>query len=94
MAVPAGSAAAVVVLGEPLTAQLVGAGVLMAIGVWLHLTEHHEHEHVHEAMEQPASNWIAWPASSESAHNRLHAWFKGRRRFINVQAHFDCNRRL
>jgi drug/metabolite transporter (DMT)-like permease len=45
-----GSAAAVVALGEPITAQLAAAGVLMAVGVWLHVTEHHEHEHVHEPM--------------------------------------------
>jgi hypothetical protein len=30
-------------LREPLTVQLIVAGLLMAIGVWLHLTEHHEH---------------------------------------------------
>jgi drug/metabolite transporter (DMT)-like permease len=45
-----GSIAAILVLRDPVTAQLAVAGVLMAIGVWLHLTEHHEHEHVHEAM--------------------------------------------
>lgn len=45
-----GSAVAVVVLGEQVTAQLVIAGALMAAGVWLHLTERHEHEHVHEPM--------------------------------------------
>lgn len=45
-----GSATAVLLLGEPLTMQLVAAGGLMAIGVWLHLTERHEHEHVHEPM--------------------------------------------
>lgn len=27
------------------------AGVLMGIGVWLHLTEQHEHEHTHERLE-------------------------------------------
>jgi drug/metabolite transporter (DMT)-like permease len=43
-----GSVAAVLVLGEPVTAQLVTAGILMAVGVVLHLTEHHEHEHLHE----------------------------------------------
>jgi len=37
-------------LGEPLTLPLVIAGLLMAIGVWLHLTERHEHEHTHEAV--------------------------------------------
>ena len=45
-----GSTVAVVVLGEPVTAQLLVAGALIAFGVWLHLTEHHEHEHVHEAL--------------------------------------------
>jgi len=45
-----GSAAAVIALGEPVTARLVVAGILMGIGVLLHLTEHHEHEHEHEPM--------------------------------------------
>lgn len=38
------------VLGEPLTIQLLVAGALMALGTWLHLTERHEHMHTHEAM--------------------------------------------
>jgi len=29
------------------TWQLVTAGLLMAFGVWLHLSERHEHEHTH-----------------------------------------------
>lgn len=37
--------------GEPLTPTLVLAGVLMGLGVWLHLTEHHAHAHVHEPLE-------------------------------------------
>lgn len=37
-------------MGDTLTIQLVVAGSLMALGVWLHLTEQHEHEHVHDAM--------------------------------------------
>jgi drug/metabolite transporter (DMT)-like permease len=45
-----GSVAAIIALGEPVTAQLAVAGALMAVGVWLHLTEHHDHEHVHEPM--------------------------------------------
>jgi drug/metabolite transporter (DMT)-like permease len=46
-----GAALSIVLLGEPLTKQLVGAGILMALGVWLHLTERHSHLHTHEAME-------------------------------------------
>jgi drug/metabolite transporter (DMT)-like permease len=45
-----GSAVAVIVLGEPVTAQLLVAATLMTIGLWLHLTERHEHKHVHEAL--------------------------------------------
>lgn len=39
-----------VALGEPFTLILAIAGVLMALGVWLHLTEHHEHVHFHPAL--------------------------------------------
>ncbi|MEX0960263.1 MAG: EamA family transporter [Burkholderiales bacterium] len=42
---------AVVLLAEPLTAALILAGVLMAIGVWLHLSERHSHEHEHRSVE-------------------------------------------
>ena len=37
-------------LGDPLTWPLVVAGVLMAVGVWLHLTERHSHLHRHEPL--------------------------------------------
>src|SRR5450830_266591 len=38
-------------LGEPFTAGLLTAGALMAVGVWLHLTERHSHAHLHPEME-------------------------------------------
>jgi drug/metabolite transporter (DMT)-like permease len=45
-----GTALALLIFGErPEPAFWLAAG-LMAIGVWLHVTERHEHEHVHEAM--------------------------------------------
>jgi len=44
-------AALAVLLGDAVTPQLLTAGALMAFGVWLHLTERHEHEHVHEVFE-------------------------------------------
>jgi len=40
-----------VLMGESVTIPLLMAGALMALGTWLHLTEHHEHRHVHEEME-------------------------------------------
>ncbi|MCW5738123.1 MAG: EamA family transporter, partial [Enhydrobacter sp.] len=42
-----GAAVAVAFLGEPITFQLLVAAALMAIGAWLHMTEHHEHTHLH-----------------------------------------------
>ncbi|WP_231736594.1 MULTISPECIES: DMT family transporter [Sphingobium] len=46
-----GALLAVAMFGEAVTVPLVIAGILMAIGIWLHLTESHGHEHVHEALE-------------------------------------------
>lgn len=46
-----GAVLAVVVFDEPLTPRLLGAGVLMAVGLYLHLSEAHEHEHEHDALD-------------------------------------------
>ena len=46
-----GALFALTLLDEPLTVRLITAGSLMAVGLWLHLTERHEHEHTHEALE-------------------------------------------
>jgi drug/metabolite transporter (DMT)-like permease len=45
-----GSALSVALFGLPVTPALYVAGLLMAIGVWLHVTEQHEHEHLHEPL--------------------------------------------
>ncbi len=44
-----GAAVSLLLLGESATPLFWGAAALMAAGVWLHLTEHHEHDHTHEA---------------------------------------------
>jgi drug/metabolite transporter (DMT)-like permease len=46
-----GAVVAVPLLGEAIGARLLAAGGLMALGVWLHVTERHAHEHTHEALE-------------------------------------------
>ena len=46
-----GALVAVLGLGESVTAPLLIAAALMAIGVWLHLSERHLHEHAHGALE-------------------------------------------
>lgn len=57
-----GALLAVVLLGEPVSHRLLFAGILMGIGVWLHLTETHSHEHTHEVLEH----------SHEHAHDEHH----------------------
>jgi len=61
-----GALTAVVFLHEPVTLQVVAAGALMAVGVWLHLTEHHEHEHAHGATEH------AHPHVHDEHHRHAH----------------------
>src|SRR5438876_448236 len=46
-----GAAVALAVLGEQATALFWVAATLMALGVWLHVTERHEHRHVHGPLE-------------------------------------------
>jgi drug/metabolite transporter (DMT)-like permease len=42
---------AVLLLREAVGARFVLAGVLMGLGVWLHLTERHVHKHTHQRLE-------------------------------------------
>lgn len=43
-----GAAVSIWLLDEAFTVQLAIAGMLMVVGVWLHLTENHRHRHAHE----------------------------------------------
>lgn len=46
-----GAVLGLILFHEPVTLPLVAAGLLMALGLWLHLAERHDHEHVHDALE-------------------------------------------
>lgn len=52
-------AAVAITMGDPITIPLLLAGALMALGVWLHLTERHEHPHTHQALEH--DHWHTHP---------------------------------
>jgi len=59
------------------------AGGLMAVGVWLHISEHHEHEHAHEAMAHEHLHFhdahhqhthdFAWDGKEPHSHPHRHA---------------------
>jgi drug/metabolite transporter (DMT)-like permease len=61
-----GAAVAILALGEPITFQLISAGMLMGLGVWLHVTEHHQHEHVHKPMAH------SHPHTHDEHHQHVH----------------------
>ena len=51
-----GAVGALAILGEAPTLQLVLGGLLMGLGVWLHVTERHVHEHEHATVEHEHSH--------------------------------------
>lgn len=55
-------------LGEPVTIPLLVAAALMALGVWLHLSERHEHEHTHAPMTHDH-----WHRHDDGHHGHTHA---------------------
>lgn len=42
-----GAAGSILFLHDPVNVMFIAAAALMAVGLWLHLTEDHEHEHTH-----------------------------------------------
>jgi drug/metabolite transporter (DMT)-like permease len=75
-------AAVAVALGAPFTLTLIFSGILMAAGVWLHLTENHshvhrhalsehEHPHVHDAHHQHAHD-SGWNGQEPHSHGHVH----------------------
>lgn len=51
-----GAVLGVALLREPLTVQLLVAGALMAVGLYIHLSERHDHMHEHRVLEHEHSH--------------------------------------
>jgi drug/metabolite transporter (DMT)-like permease len=81
-----GAAIALTVLGEAATLAFWVAAALMALGVWLHLTERHEHAHSHEPLEHAHSHGhdehhrhahnFAWDGNEPHSHRHRHERLK------------------
>jgi len=77
-----GAALAVLIQRDAITFQLVAAGLLMAMGVWLHLTERHGHLHTHEQQQHTHahshdehhrhSHDFAWDGHEPHTHPHVH----------------------
>ena len=87
-----GATLAVLIQGDAVTFQLIAAGLLMAAGVWLHLTEHHGHLHTHEQQEHTHahshdehhqhSHEIVWDGGEPHSHPHVHM------PIVHVHAHY------
>lgn len=77
-----GGILAVLFFGDALTLQLCIAAALMALGLWLHLSENHVHKHVHETIDHVHSHRhdehhqhahaFEWDGTEPHAHPHLH----------------------
>jgi drug/metabolite transporter (DMT)-like permease len=87
-----GAVLAIPLLGEAITAKLLISGALMALGVWLHLTERHEHVHTHEPLEHEHEHVHdehhrhehAFPVAPGERHTHVHR----HERMTHAHAHF------
>jgi len=66
-----GAVLAVLLLGEALTFGLVLAGGLMAWGVWLHVSERHDHLHTHDALQHDHGHVHGGPGD-DGHHDHVH----------------------
>ncbi|HWY99708.1 MAG TPA: EamA family transporter [Edaphobacter sp.] len=75
-----GTVLSIAFLHEPITLKLLAAGALMAVGLWLHLTEKHSHTHVHEAMDhehehihdEHHQHAHPYPVAPSTVHTHMH----------------------
>ena len=87
-----GAALALVLLGEAPSGPFWIAAALMAVGVWLHVSERHEHLHVHEPMEHTHEHThdehhahahdFSWDGREPHAHPHRHE------RLVHRHAHY------
>ena len=87
-----GAALSIPLQGDPLSTPLLLAGGLMGLGVWLHLTERHVHEHAHEPLmhDHPHAHDAHhqhvhdFPWNGEEPHTHPHA----HEPLVHAHAHF------
>lgn len=76
-----GAVVALAFQSDSLSWQLLVAGLLMGIGVWLHLTERHEHSHEHKRLEHSHSH------THDEHHQHSHDNWDGQEPHTHTHAH-------
>jgi drug/metabolite transporter (DMT)-like permease len=83
-----GAAVAMLLYGQPADSGFWIAASCMAVGVWLHVTEHHEHEHVHAPLvhshthshdeHHQHEHESDWDGNEPHSHEHTHGWLRHR----------------
>lgn len=78
-----GAAVSILILGESVSLMFLLAAALMALGVWIHLMEHHVHEHQHEPLDHSHRHThdehhqhehdFEWDGTEPHSHSHVHA---------------------
>ncbi|GMU52913.1 MAG: hypothetical protein AMXMBFR33_20590 [Candidatus Xenobia bacterium] len=88
----AGAALSLVLFRDPIHWRFLVAAALMAVGVYLHLTEHHEHEHVHEDLEHTHEHvhdeHHQHEHGSDTPSGEPHTHFHRHRRLVHSHPHY------
>jgi drug/metabolite transporter (DMT)-like permease len=81
-----GAVVAMMLYGEPGQSDFWLAAACMAVGVWLHVTEHHEHEHTHEPLVHSHAHShdehhqhehdFDWDGNEPHTHEHAHGWLR------------------
>jgi hypothetical protein len=83
-----GAVLAIAMFAEPITATLLGAAALMAVGLYLHLAERHEHAHAHDALVHEHAH------SHDAHHHHAHdPWVPPGEPHVHVHRHAPLTHR-
>jgi len=83
-----GAVLAIALLREPFTLQLAVAGALMAVGIWLHLTERHSHVHAHEPLEHAHDEHHRHAHADGSVEPGRHSHWHRHESIVHSHAHY------
>ena len=76
-----GAGLAIVLHNEVISWQLVASGVLMAVGIWLHVTERHAHHHTHVPKTHSHAH------IHDAHHQHTHENWDGREPHVHTHTH-------
>jgi drug/metabolite transporter (DMT)-like permease len=88
----AGAVLSLLLFKNELSFQLIFASIFMGLGVWLHLTENHEHNHVHEELnhshEHVHDEHHQHSHTIDDPKGEKHTHFHSHKKMVHTHSHF------